>query len=84
MRGREPLLPPMRGGAQPLREQVVRLGSSLLPVSGPTRPTPGVPFVSRRKEPKACRGCAPGPPEGDASLPLQHIVLLPPQKGLCH
>ena len=30
--------------------------------SGPTRPTPGVPFVSRRKEPKACRGCAPGPP----------------------
>ena len=31
------------------------------PTSGPTRPTPGVPFVSRRKEPKACRGCAPGP-----------------------
>ena len=58
--------------------------SALLPMSGPTRPTPGVPFVSRRKEPKACRGCAPGPPEGDASLPLQHIVLLPPQKGLCH
>ncbi len=58
MRGWEPLHLPMRGGAQPLREQVVRLGSSLLPVSGPTRPTPGVPFVSRRKEPKACRGCA--------------------------
>ena len=66
----------MRGGLRP--------SSALLPMGGPTRPTPGVPFVSRRKEPKACRGCAPGPPEGDASLPLQHIVLLPPQKGLCH
>ena len=41
------------------------------PTSGPTRPTPGVPFVSRRKEPKACRGCAPGPPEGGTLSPLR-------------
>ena len=39
------------------------------PTSGPARPTPGVPFVSRRKEPKACRGCAPGPPEGGHVVP---------------
>ena len=37
------------------------------PTSGPTRPTPGVPFVSRRKEPKACRGCRPW------TLPVQEI-----------
>ena len=54
----------MRGGAAPLREQVVRLGSSLLPMSEPTRPTPGVPFVSRRKEPKACQGLCPLEPRG--------------------
>ena len=42
------------------------------PMGGPTRPTPGVPFVSRRKEPKACQGLRPlEPPEGDASLPLR-------------
>ena len=58
-------------GLAPLREQVVRLGSSLLPMGGPTRPTPGVPFVSRRKEPKACWGCAPGPPEGGTLSPLR-------------
>ena len=52
----------LRGGAQPLREQVVRLGSSL-------RPKPRVTFVSRRKSPKACRGCAPGPPWGALSSP---------------
>ena len=39
------------------------------PTSGPARPTPGVPFVSRRKEPKACRGCAPGPPEWGHVVP---------------
>ena len=44
----------LRGGAD-------APSSALLPMGGPTRPTPGVPFVSRRKEPKACRGCAPGP-----------------------
>ena len=45
-------LPPRRGFAGTVAPA---------PTSGPTRPTPGVPFVSRRKEPKACRGCAPGP-----------------------
>ena len=73
----------LRGGAQPLREQVVRLGSSLRPAPGrdlckdivpaPTfwalRPKPRVTFVSRRKSPKACRGCAPGPPWGALSSP---------------
>ena len=34
------------------------------PTSGPTRPTPGVPFVSRRKEPKACQGLRPLDPLG--------------------
>ena len=34
------------------------------PTSGPTRPTPGVPFVSRRKEPKACHGRCPWTPLG--------------------
>ena len=34
------------------------------PTSGPTRPTPGVPFVSRRKEPKACQGRCPWTPLG--------------------
>ena len=34
--------PPMRGGAAPLQEQVVRLGSSLLPMGRALRPsTPG-------------------------------------------
>ena len=76
--------PPMRGGAAPLQEQVVRLGSSLLPMGGPTRPTPGVPFVSRRKEPKACRGCAPGPPLGGIIIPPAARacmrLLLPPER----
>ena len=45
-------LPPRRGFAGTVAPA---------PTSGPTRPTPGVPFVSRRKEPKACRGCAPEP-----------------------
>ena len=76
--------PPMRGGAAPLQEQVVRLGSSLLPMGGPTRPTPGVPFVSRRKEPKACRVCAPGPPLGGIIIPPAARacmrLLLPPER----
>ena len=76
--------PPMRGGAAPLQEQVVRLGSSLLPMGGPTRPTPGVPFVSRRKEPKACRGYAPGPPLGGIIIPPATRCVAPPRKGLCH
>ena len=80
MRGWEPLLPPMRGGAQPLREQVVRLGSSLLPVSGPTRPTPGVPFVSRRKEPKACQGLRPLDPLGGHYHPPSGGARRSPQK----
>ena len=84
VRGWEPLRPPMRGGAAPLQEQVVRLGSSLLPMGGPTRPTPGVPFVSRRKEPKACRGCAPGPPLGGIIIPPAARacmrLLLPPER----
>ena len=54
----------LRGGAD-------APSSALLPMCGPTRPTPGVPFVSRRKEPKACRGCAPGPPEGGTLSPLR-------------
>ena len=32
--GRQSLHPPMRGGAAPLQEQVVRLGSSILPKWG--------------------------------------------------
>ena len=43
------------------------------PTSGPTRPTPGVPFVSRRKEPKACQGRCPWTPLGG----YYH----PPRKG---
>ena len=51
-----------------------------------------VTFISRRKSPKACQGGPPEPPRGterkvfhfSLPLPLQHIVLLPPQKGLCH
>ena len=42
-------------------------GKALLcapPMGGPTRPTPGVPFVSRRKEPKACQGLCPLEPRG--------------------
>ena len=81
---RSALRPPMRGGAAPLQEQVVRLGSSLLPMGGPTRPTPGVPFVSRRKEPKVCRGCAPGPPLGGIIIPPAARacmrLLLPPER----
>ena len=54
------------------------------PMGGPTRPTPGVPFVSRRKEPKACRGCAPGPREGGTLSPLRRrrkASRNPPQWG---
>ena len=54
----------LRGGAD-------APSSALLPMGGPTRPTPGVLFVSRRKEPKACWGCAPGPPEGGTLSPLR-------------
>ena len=58
--------------------------SALLPMGGPTRPTPGVPFVSRRKEPKACRGCAPGPPLGGIIIPPAARacmrLLLPPER----
>ena len=44
-----------------------------------------VTFPSRGKSPKARQGLCPlESPEGDASLPLQHIVLLPPQKGFSH
>ena len=50
------------------------------PMGGPARPTPGVPVVSRRKEPKACRGCAPGPPEGGTLSPLRRCRT--PQIGL--
>ncbi len=39
-------------GAAPLQEQVVRLGSSLLPMGGPTRPTPGGIII-----PPAARAC---------------------------
>ena len=42
------------------------------PTSGPTRPTPGVPFVSRRKEPKACQGLRPLDPLGALSSPQRH------------
>ena len=47
--------------------------SALLPMSGPTRPTPGVPFVSRRKEPKACQGRCP--------WTLLGAIIIPPEKG---
>ena len=66
----------LRGGAD-------APSSALLPMGGPTRPTPGVPFVSRRKEPKACRGCAPGPPEGGTLSPLRRCRP-PPRKGFYH
>ena len=49
------------------------------PTSGPTRPTPGVPFVSRRKEPKACRGCAPGPLGGHYHPPSGGARRSPPE-----
>ena len=60
----------LRGGrsAPPTPGAFMRLVAPA-PTSGPARPTPGVPFVSRRKEPKACRGCAPGPPEGGHVVP---------------
>ena len=49
-------------------------------MGGPTRPTPGVPFVSRRKEPKACRGCRPWTPLGGIIIPPQRRCRSP-QKG---
>ena len=61
----------LRGGAD-------APSSALLPMGGPTRPTPGVPFVSRRKEPKACRGCAPRPPEGDRAKSVSLFAPAPP------
>ena len=62
---------PHREGAPPHTPGVYAGLAAPAPTSGPTRPTPGVPFVSRRKEPKACRGCAPGPPEGGTLSPLR-------------
>ena len=44
------------------------------PTSGPTRPTPGVPFVSRRKEPKAC-GAAPLDPLRGTERKVFHFSL---------
>ena len=50
------------------------------PASGPTRPTPGVPFVSRRKEPKACQGLrAPWTPLGGIIIPPAART---PQRGV--
>ena len=61
--------------AAPREAGALRGGADALlcapPMGGPARPTPGVPFVSRRKEPKACRGYAPGPPEGGTLSPLR-------------
>ena len=54
---------PARGAAPPV------LPLCAPPMGGPTRPTPGVPFVSRRKEPKACRGLPPLDPERGARCP---------------
>ena len=52
------------------------------PTSGPTRPTPGVPFVSRRKEPKACQGRCPWTPLGGLlSSPQRRQAPLPPERG---
>ncbi len=48
------------------------------PPVGATRPTPGVTFVSRRKEPKTCQGYAPGPPEGGTLSPRG--VAAPPNR----
>ena len=77
---------PHREGAPPHTPGVYAGLAAPAPTSGPTRPTPGVPFVSRRKEPKACRGCAPGPPVRSrrpfrarcAALRLAPGYLLPP------
>ena len=71
---------PHREGAPPHTPGVYAGLAAPAPTSGPTRPTPGVPFVSRRKEPKACRGCAPGPPEGGTLSPLRRCRT--PQIGL--
>ena len=49
-------------------------------MGGPTRPTPGVPFVSRRKEPKACRGCRPWTPLGGIIIPPQRRCRSPPER----
>ena len=52
------------------------------PTSGPTRPTPGVPFVSRRKEPKACQGrCLWTPLGGYYHPPSGGKRRSPPRKG---
>ena len=78
MRERWSLHPPMRALRESMalpcsapRGRFIQGRWSLPPPMRALRPAPRVPFVSRRKEPKACRGCAPGPPEGDASLPLR-------------
>ena len=58
-------------------------GKALLcapPMGGPTRPTPGVPFVSRRKEPKACRGAAPGPRWGGRLKSVPLFSPIPPER----
>ena len=55
---------PHREGAPPHTPGVYAGLAAPAPTSGPTRPTPGVPFVSRRKEPKACQGRCPWTPLG--------------------
>ena len=50
------------------------------PTSGPTRPTPGVPFVSRRKEPKACQGRCPWTPLGGIIIPPTAQAPFPPER----
>ena len=60
----------LRGGAD-------APSSALLPMGGPTRPTPGVPFVSRRK------GAAPLDPLRGARWPPCGVAA-PPRKGFYH
>ena len=77
---------PHREGAPPHTPGVYAGLAAPAPTSGPTRPTPGVPFVSRRKEPKACQGLRPLDPLGGIIIPPAArrcaALPLPPRRTL--
>ena len=68
----------MRGGLPP--------SSALLPYMGAPPHAPGDFLPDEKVTKESPRGGHPSgySPEGDASLPLQHIVLLPPRRAFSH
>ena len=82
-RQRFPAAPQERGLCEGLRPSALPMWehSSHALRERALRPAPRVPFVSRRKEPKACQGRCPWTPLGGIIIPPAARRAAPPQKG---